>query len=137
MVQLSEATRKGAADAIATLIEDCVVRLFQNVVSPAPGTPVGDFTECDFNGYLAVTSTSILTVRDDGTGDWTLVPVGAFSYIAGAGITGPQTAYGLFVTNTGGTVLYASEAFDTPFTFTTEDDGLVLDPIQLRVPYSM
>lgn len=132
-MEVSEATRKAIADAIALLVTDGSLRLAQNDISPDPNTVVGAFTVCSFGGYANVAAGDPIEYRDTATGEWVVALSVLGAYTADNTITGEQTAYAWYLTNTGGTALIASGRLDEPFTFQTEGDGIVLAPITIRV----
>ena len=103
----------GCEDALNDYISDRLntgkyyFRVFTNNVSPGTGSVAGSFTEATWAGYAPVVSNTITF------GPVTLV--GHVASVTGSAIVFPntsgvsQTAYGIFVTDSTGLVLYYAE----------------------------
>lgn len=106
---------------------DKYYRLFTNNVTPSRTTVVADLTEAAWTGYAA----QILT-----SGNWTLFGVAghvgtiqaapqAFLNSSGA----PVNAYGYFVTDSTGTILFAAARFDSAPITKADGDYFTVLPI--------
>jgi hypothetical protein len=126
--------QKEVADAIATVLAGCKIHLSKADVTPSPSTVLTDFAVATFGGYSDVTSATILTLRDDVTGNWQLVLNVVPAFSADNTISAPQEVFDVYVTNAGGTVLYGSQRLDNPYTFVADGDGLILDTLVFQVP---
>jgi hypothetical protein len=131
---ISGDTQKEVADAIATLLAGCKIKLSKHDVTPSPSSVLTDFVVATFGGYSDVTSATILTLRDDVTGNWVLVLNAVPAFSADNTISASQEVFALFVTNAAGTVLYGSMRLDNPYTFVSDGDGLILDTVVFQVP---
>jgi hypothetical protein len=108
--------------------------LYQNNLTPSEDTLLADFVEADYDGYAAVAALAAAYpsyfIMPDGSA------LGVFDvtvlFIDG-GSTTPNTIYGLYVTNTGGTQLLASLVFDTPKVLDAVDKFVRIE-FALRMP---
>lgn len=110
----------------AALLDVPTAHLFVNDFNPAAGTVVADFTEATFNGYAADPLGTLLgpvTLSDGKRAMHVEV-----DFTAGGAIVAPgEVAYGVYVTDTAGTVLYWSGRFANPVPFANPGDFLSLD----------
>lgn len=99
------------ADAIATTLDACKVKLFQNNIVPGPNTILGDYTEATYSGYAAEAITwSDPTIADDGSIE-VIGIVGEFRPTSSVVV---NSIYGLLLVDTTGAILYAGARFDAP-----------------------
>jgi hypothetical protein len=103
-----------------------VLHLYQNDLTPGDSDEVGDYTECDFDGYLSIN-----------LGAWSVpTTVSGKAYIAEAtkvfvctGNTTPNDVYGYYVTNYAGTELLWAQRFTSPpIPITEADDAISVTP---------
>lgn len=110
----------------AALLDTPTAHLFVNDINPDAGTVVGDFTEAAFSGYAADALGALIgpvTFADGTRGMHVETDFAADGSIVGPG----EVAYGVYVTDTGGTVLYWSGRFNDPQPFANPGDFLSLD----------
>jgi hypothetical protein len=86
--------------------------LFSNNIVPTQDTVIGDLTPCTFPGYAlsAAITWGAADIDDSGSA----VTLGGLVTFVSSTITTPETVYGAFLQNSGGTVLLAAFRFDTP-----------------------
>lgn len=86
------------------------LKLFVTNVTPSKADTVSTYTECTATGYLAATLAS---------GSWSVATVGSTTTASYAtvtfNLTATATCYGYYITDSGGTVLIAAEAFSSVF----------------------
>lgn len=102
------------------------VKLYKSGGVPGFNSLVADFTECDFDGYAAVTLASVLGPIN--------LPNGAgmhqqCDFLQGSGTSTLQDALGVYITDSAGTTLLAAEQFATPVPFGVAGDALSYDLI--------
>lgn len=102
------------------------VRLFQNNFTPSPNMVVGDLVECTFTGYAASTVIVWNPVGDDDTGN--ALVIGDQKLFAATGSAIGNMAFGYYVTDAAGTVVYWAERFATPKSFDSAGDQLAVVP---------
>jgi hypothetical protein len=104
------------------------VHLFSSPYVPSRSTPLADLTaiEANYAGYAAVAA---------GTwGDAIVLVDGSMQILAPSiqftpsGSTSPNTIYGAYLTDAGGTNLIYVEPFDVPVPLPDENSGLVYTP---------
>lgn len=124
LVDLAEALRVKVVD--STFGSNC--HLFKNNIIPTINTALTDFVEADFVGYSH--QDGILSwgkIPDPAQGGYRIYNPSNSIFTAGA-LTGSQTVYGWYITNHTNTVLAGWGVFDTPVTFTTNGQGIVVEP---------
>jgi len=102
------------------------LRLFVNPLNWSNTTALTDLTEASFVGYTASAGQVFgpAYIAPDGQAHITAPSV---QFNAGV-ITTPQTVYGYYLTNVGGTVLVAGGTLPTPVPITRQYDGLTIEP---------
>jgi hypothetical protein len=128
-----------AADT-TTLAEALGPRMYlaQNNFAPSENSVIGDVQAADFDGFAAIHCTP--GTQPEGYDPTTLdsvidlsPPVGGFRWIT-TGVTHlPETIYGFYLTNAAGTVLLASQLFDTPIVLTAASQVIDLGDARLRL----
>jgi len=104
------------------------VKLYKNNLTPDRDTVLGDFTEADFSGYAAETSS-------------TWAAIGTTAHLRGYGALGvtfnrgvgatDNDIYGYFITTADGATLLWSERFSGgPYTLDTPGQSIVFSPVQ-------
>jgi hypothetical protein len=101
------------------------VKLFKNDLVPTPDTVLADLTEADFTGYAPVTIAGAWNASTDPQ-ERGLVWYSALVPFSASGAAVPNIIYGWYVVNTDGTVLKVVKRLDTPITFDSGGDELVL-----------
>lgn len=91
------------------------VHLFTNNHTVTRNSVLSDFVECDFDGYASQDPAWVAAVQS-GSEDVALAP--ALEFIAGAGLAGPQTVYGYFVTDDDDEYSWGETFVDGPTTVT-------------------
>lgn len=97
------------------LVENVMVSLYKNDHTPTLDDSLGNYTECDFSGYISenvfgsqwyspVLVNHVLSIDYDTPFDWTVL----------AAPDPAQTVYGYYLTSDNGGVLMWSERFETP-----------------------
>lgn len=116
------------ADAVAATFDGAKVNLFQNDVTPTPGTPIGDYTLATYTGNGAEAVTWLDPVINDAGEPELIGIVGEFRP---TGTTVGNAIFGIIVTDTAGTGLKAAARFDaTPLPMAATTDNIV---VTLRV----
>jgi len=130
-----EAVAKALPDVPAYLLNDdgtpVAVGLFANDINPDPAAGKTQFAAPGYAGYATQafppTAGAPFVYFDDNTATW-YVKLGTGFFFQPTGDTGlPATVYGWFLAADGSTFIMA-ERFDDPFTFTTPDDGIEVNP---------
>lgn len=91
------------------------IRLFKNDFTPSASTVIGDFTECDFTGYI---DQALVFSNAVDEGDYASISSDVVTFTPFGSVS--QTAYGYYITYYDGvstTYLIGAERFDTPFVF--------------------
>lgn len=81
--------------------------LFSNAAVPSRNSLLTDFVECTFDGYGPL-GAAWVSAFQNGVEDVSTAP--ALSFVAGAGLSGPEDVYGYYVLDTDGDLAWA-EAF--------------------------
>lgn len=116
----------------------CEVHLAMNAFSPGTGTVLADLTEADFDGATEIDAGvgPQQNFIDPTTGRRViqlLEPAGGWHWIT-TGVTNlPQTIYGYYVTNNGGTILYGCALLPAPVLLTGV--GQAIDLPQVRFTF--
>lgn len=102
------------------------VMLFKNNITPNVNSLIGDFTECDFTGYVKQTlGTPGAPYFDPITGQ-IVVTLGYHQFVTGSPTTIGNTVFGWFATNAGGDLIGAG-TFDTPIDMTAPSEAIPLN----------
>lgn len=119
--------------------DELVVRLFQNAAVPTETMAIGDFTQADFGGYAGLDvalgacpeglnpqtdDSQIRLISADGDYVWETTNTSNL----------PQTIYGFYVTDAGGSILYAAERFAFPVELTMTNQTVIIPTPTLGVP---
>jgi hypothetical protein len=80
--------------------------------TPTPDLVLGGITEADFDGYAKVAAAPFSAVFE-GEGDLELVSAASKHWQPTGSVT-PNTIYGWFLVDSGGTILLGTEKFDSP-----------------------
>jgi len=129
-----KALRLNMQTALQTHLNLGFLKLFQNDFTPNFDSVIGDFTEADFVGYAAIEAAGNPTIGvDPVTGDLLVVWADGSNFLAGA-ITGPQTLYGWFVTNSAENASYMAGRFETPIVVDENGDVVALGSVVARIP---
>lgn len=109
-----------------------LVRLYTNNLVPTKNSVLADFTELtavEVPGYAPVAQAwaGVPVRKQDGS--WEDQGAAPLQYKATSSPPAPQIVYGWYMTDAANTVLLASGAFDTPFTFTQNGDGFALEQV--------
>lgn len=111
------------------LLDGAICRLFSNNITPTKSTLLASYTEATFNGYAEIVVTWNAAVVN--AGDFRQIFSQLLSWIAGAAPT-PETIYGWYLVNTGGTEVIAAQRFDDEVEIVNEGD-----PVQALVTLQM
>lgn len=108
-----------------TVVENLVLKLYKNNVTPGETDTAGTYTEADFTGYSAVTLTGA---------SWTVTPgapsqasYAQQSFVSSAGQT-PQTIYGYYVVGASSGTLYWAERFSSSQVIQADNDAIRITP---------
>jgi len=105
------------------------LHLFSNDLEIVAETVLGDFTECDFDGYGAEgLGDDWLPGIDPDSGKGITKYSSLVQFDAGAGIVGPQTVFGWYITDTTSATLKAAARLDTPTVMDTNGQLLLIVP---------
>lgn len=107
------------------------LHLYSNDLTPDQNTVLGDFTECVYTGYAALTVTWSAPFIDENN-----IPAssGGEKLFPQTGVVAVDTCYGAFLTDTAGTQLLGSFRLDDPpFAFDALGKALTLT-IKLTMP---
>jgi hypothetical protein len=103
------------------------IHLFSNNLTIIRTTVLGDLTEIAYPGYASITLSGAVDGGIDANNwDTWAWPTATFQATSAPG--SPVTAYGYYVTDSGGTTLLWAENFATPQVFTLSGDGFTLPP---------
>lgn len=117
--------------------DNLLVHLFQNDFSPNPAMEVSDFVEASFGGYdpITVVLGPCPQSNDPATGD-SLMDIrptsGGWLWEVSTTTGIPQTIYGYYVTDEGGSVLLGAERLLTPVTLTAVNDSVAIQRVYAR-----
>lgn len=114
--------------AAAAPLDGAKVHLFKNDVVPARGMVLALFTEADFTGYAASSAVVWSAAAIDASGQPTTMG-GGKTFTVGAVPTVTNSIFGVFVTNTAGTVLLYAERFAAPVGMTNPNQVLIYVPV--------
>ncbi len=112
---------------LSGLMTDLHFHLYKNDLIPTEYAAVGDFVEADFTSYAA--SSAIVW------GASIPAPAGGYQCVgdvkqwAPTDSVTPNTIFGVFVTDVGGTVLRYAERFETPVPMASVADSLAYVPV--------
>ncbi len=99
---------------------DLTLRLYENSVSLADGTVIGDFTEATFPGYSAITlANASVTVADNAGTETASYPQQTFT-ATGSG----NSVYGYYVTDGSTQVVFAEVFSDGPYAISNSGDNV-------------
>jgi hypothetical protein len=107
--------------------------------TPSPALTLGNLTEATFQGYAAILAQvgAQQLFVDPATGFQTVQlvpPLGGWHFCT-TGLTGlPQTIFGWFVSDNGGTVIYGSGLFTTPFNLTASGQCIDIPQLNWKIP---
>jgi len=110
-------------------VDGKTVHLFQNNHDVTRNTVLADLTECDFDGYAPLDPAWVPSVAS-GAEDVALAP--SLIFEAGAGLAGPQTVYGYYVTDEDDELSWAETFEDGPTTIAVVGQELEIFP-QLKL----
>jgi hypothetical protein len=110
------------------LLDAVKVHLYKNNLNPDPTTPLATFTaaQADYTGYAAVS-----------VGVWgaPYIAIDGLAHVTAPSkqfqatdAVNPNTIYGAYATNTGGTVLIYFVVFDTPVSLINALQALIFTP---------
>lgn len=97
--------------------------------TPGPNLTPSSFTEASFTGYSALSAGTGTQQEffDPATGNriiQVLEPAGGWHWQATGSSGLPQTVYGYYITDNGGTTLYGSALLSSPVTLQSSGDGV-------------
>lgn len=98
-------TLKGLDLLVAAWLEGATLRLYSNNHTPADADTVGDYTECTFPGYAAISLTGWSGAALNGSNKAETV-LGPQTFTGGSIVT-PEDIYGIFVTDVDGDLIDA------------------------------
>jgi hypothetical protein len=103
------------------------IHLFVNNYTIIETTVLANLTEASYGGYAAQTATGWTDGGIDGSDrdTWT-GPALTFQATSSSGL--PQTIYGMYATDSGGTVLLWAENFSPTITLASSGDGFTVTP---------
>jgi hypothetical protein len=104
-----------------------IVRLYQNDITPGPGSVLSDFIPCNFPGYADQQMQPGMSTPTINSVDQAFSSSDVLSWVRGAG-AGTQTAFGyvVFADLIAGGVIFGAERFRTPRTFSIAGQSLTL-----------
>jgi hypothetical protein len=109
-----------------TAIEDLVLKLYKNDVTPAEADTAASYTEADFTGYAAATLTGASWVITPGAPSSAAYAEQAF---ASSADQSTQSIYGYFVVGaSSGTLAWAERFSDGPYAITLNGDEIDVTP---------
>lgn len=112
----------------AALLDTPTAHLFVNDIVPGPTTTLGAFTEATFDDYAADALGALLGPVSLGEGRRAVHA--EVDFVAGSAIASPgEIAYGVYITDGAGTLLYGAGRFEDPVPFANPGDFLSLDVI--------
>lgn len=98
---------------VGGLFAGALIKLFKNDIVPGEESTIATFTAADFTGYAP--SAAVTWGTPGVSGDGTPQVLGDTKvFTAGTPLTQAGTVYGVYVTNTAGTVLLYAERFAQP-----------------------
>lgn len=113
---------------------DWDVHLYSNDFSPGPGTVIGDFTECTFNGYsaqpLVTADWGSVSVTDHVAISTYPTPI---DFTAASSGFSSQNVYGYYVTDGAGDLLFSERFESTRVVFPL--DVLSVQPVLRHTTY--
>jgi len=102
--------------------------LFQNNLVPGPGTVVGDFVEATYDGYAPIAAGGFFgPLLDPVTNDWFTTPAAVLHFDDTGAVT-PNTIYGFYMTDAGGTALVACQRFGVPVVMDAAGKSILISP---------
>lgn len=100
------------------------LHLFQNDITPGPFTAIGDLTEADYSGYLAIPALAFGAVYVSGDGGAkTTLPSQQFDHSGGIVA---NDIYGWYLTDAGGALLMAQRFDDAPIEMSTASHSIIV-----------
>jgi len=102
-----------------------MVKLFKNDVPVVPGMVLADLTEADFVGYAPIILADSWLAGVSQLNEMLQVQPVLSQFTAGA-LAGDQIVYGYYLVDTTELILKGVVRFDTPFTFTTLGQKLLV-----------
>lgn len=106
-------------------------RLFTNNFTPNGSSVVGDFTEASWTGYAA--QNGVTWSSPGGTGGISHSDSSTIVWPVDIAAT-PATVYGIFATDSSGTVMIHAVRFDTPLVPTAGIDVEAIVRLRIRTP---
>lgn len=113
-------------DPAAGLFNGALIKLFQNDITPTKATALADLHVATFTGYANSSAVVWGAPLTDENGV-TTVTGGSKQFTASDGVV-PNTIYGWYATNAGGSVLLFSCRYDEPIEINSAADGVVVLP---------
>jgi hypothetical protein len=111
---------------VKTLLAGSILKLYKAISSPlSVSTVIGDFTEADYDGYVAKTITAWLNAYLDPAGGASIQSgTQQFDFVAGAGTM--NNVLGFYLTTAAGALFFAG-SFPAPVPMNVNGDSIPLN----------